>query len=366
MSDNEQNSAADKSHEPTPQKIQKSREKGDVSYSPEATAAATYIGFFVALTFASAWSATTLLGTLKTFFMHPHDVGASLFAAGKNDATGELMLNVLGALMPVFLAIIAAAVCSVAGQRAFVIAVSKVKPKWSRLSIVDNAKQKFGPNGLAEFVRSAAKLLAVLGILYFSAKNLFLELPALTLAPAGAIAEILYEEAVLFCGLITAAAVLIAAIDLPWRRFQHLSKLKMTHQELKEENKETEGDPSLKSARRQRAEAIATNRMMADVPKSDIVIVNPTHYAVAIKWERKKHAAPICVAKGVDEVAARIREAAAASGVPIKRDPPTARSIHAIVDIGQEIRREHYAAVAAAIHYADKLRKSRRRAGVRQ
>ncbi len=96
---------------------------------------------------------------------------------------------------------------------------------------------------------------------------------------------------------------------------------------------------------------------MADIPKANVVIVNPLHYAVALQWEREKGGAPLCVAKGVDEVAARIREVAAANGIPIRRDPPTARSIHALVEIGQEIKREHYAAVAAAIHFADEMRK---------
>jgi len=102
--------------------------------------------------------------------------------------------------------------------------------------------------------------------------------------------------------------------------------------------------------------SIATNKMMHDVPKADVVIVNPTHYAVALQWDRAGGAAPICVAKGVDELAGRIREIAAIAGVPIKSDPPSARAIYASIEVGDEVKREHFAAVAAAIHFADAIR----------
>ena len=115
----------------------------------------------------------------------------------------------------------------------------------------------------------------------------------------------------------------------------------------------------MKAQRRSRAEAIATNRMLLDVPKADVVIVNPTHFAVALKWSRAKGSAPVCVAKGEGEVALRIREVAATAGVPIHADPPTARALHATVEIGREIAPEHYRAVAAAIRFADRMRQRR-------
>jgi flagellar biosynthetic protein FlhB len=135
----------------------------------------------------------------------------------------------------------------------------------------------------------------------------------------------------------------------------------MSRKEMLDEFKANEGDPHLKSARRQRAQEVATNRMLTDVAKADVVVVNPTHYAVALRWDRTKRGAPICVAKGVDEIARRIRERAAEHGIPIHRDPPTARAMHASVEIGQEIRPEHYRAVAAAIRFADSMRKRARR-----
>jgi flagellar biosynthetic protein FlhB len=131
----------------------------------------------------------------------------------------------------------------------------------------------------------------------------------------------------------------------------------MTRQEMTEEHKESEGDPHFRAHRRQRGQEIAMNRMLRAVPEADVVLVNPTHYAVALKWNRKDGRAPVCIAKGRDEVAARIRERANAAGVPVHRDPPTARALHAALDIGDEIGREHYQAVAAAIRFAEAMRK---------
>ena len=155
-------------------------------------------------------------------------------------------------------------------------------------------------------------------------------------------------------------SIVIAALDLAWVNFDHRRKLKMTLQELRDETKESEGDPAVKAKRRRRATEIATNRMLADVPRADVVVVNPTHYAVALAWTRKRGSAPRCVAKGTDEIAARIREIAGESGIPIHRDPPTARTLHATVDIGQEIPPELYRAVAAAIRFAEDMRRRMR------
>jgi flagellar biosynthetic protein FlhB len=128
-----------------------------------------------------------------------------------------------------------------------------------------------------------------------------------------------------------------------------------------DEFKESEGDPHFKAARRQRAQEVATNRMLVDVARADVVVVNPTHYAVALRWDRGKGGAPVCVAKGVDEIARAIRERAAEHGIPIHSDPPTARAMFASVELGQEIRAEHFRAVAAAIRFADAMRRKARR-----
>ena len=355
MSGESRNEGQEKSYAPTQQKIQRSREQGDVPYSSEITAAATYAAFYVCLVTAGAWTAAKTVETLAGFLRRPADLAPIFMSPASTPFLQDLTWRLAVALGPLFGLLALAALASLFGQRAVVFAPSKLKLKLSRLSIIDNAKQKYGSQGLFEFLKSLAKLTAILAILAFAIKARFLELPSLSAFPAQAFGAIIQREAVYFVGFITIAAVAIAAIDFPWRLFQHRKRLMMTLDELKKESKEAEGDPYLKSARRERANALARNRMMADIPGADVVIVNPRHYAIVLKWDRDAGAAPVCVAKGVDEIAARIREAAAAAGVPIRRDPPTARSIYALVDIGKEVKREHFAAVAAAIHYADEI-----------
>jgi flagellar biosynthetic protein FlhB len=152
-------------------------------------------------------------------------------------------------------------------------------------------------------------------------------------------------------------SAIVSVLDYFWQKFDYKRKLMMTRQEITDEMKDSEGDPHMKHKRRQMGNDIASQRMMEDVPDADVIVVNPQHFAVALKWDRSAGSAPVCVAKGVDEIARRIREIAAASGVPIHRDPPTARSLFATVEIGQEVEPDHYKPVAAAIRYAEKMRK---------
>ena len=154
--------------------------------------------------------------------------------------------------------------------------------------------------------------------------------------------------------------IIVASIDVPFQLWQHTKQLMMTKQEVKDETKETEGDPHTKQVRRQMGYEIATSRMLADVPGADVVVVNPEHYAVALKWQRTRGTAPVCLAKGVDEIAARIRETAVEHGVPIYREPGTARALFASTDIGEEIPVDLYKAVAAAIRFADAMREKAR------
>jgi len=149
--------------------------------------------------------------------------------------------------------------------------------------------------------------------------------------------------------------------DILWKWFDHRRKNRMSRQEMQDEHKDSEGDPHMKAARRQRGVDIAMKQMLADVAGADVVIVNPTHYAVALQWKRGSGRAPVCVAKGTDEVAARIRAKATEASVPIWSDPPCARAIHATVKIGDEIARDHFAAVAAAIRFAEKMREKARK-----
>ena len=251
------------------------------------------------------------------------------------------------------------AVGSILLQRAFLFTPSKLALKWDRISPLSGAKNKFGAQGLFEFVKSAVKL-----VIYVVALGVFMVNQAdaivgsLALAP-GQVGIVLGRMLVSLLALVFLIALVIGAVDYLWQRGPHLRKNRMSRKEMMDELKQSEGDPLMKQQRRQRGQEIAMNRMLADVPKADVVIVNPTHFAVALQWD-KTRAAPLCLAKGVDETAARIRELAQEYAVPLHSDPPTARALYAEVNIGEEIRPEHYRAVAAAIRFAENIRNKAR------
>jgi flagellar biosynthetic protein FlhB len=161
--------------------------------------------------------------------------------------------------------------------------------------------------------------------------------------------------------IVLVIALALGVVDYTWQRAEHLRTNRMSRKELTDEAKNSDGDPAMKQKRRQKAIALAMNQMLNDVPEADVIVVNPTHYAIALKWDRTGSGAPECVAKGVDLVAARIREVAQENGVPIHSDPSTARALYATVEIGETIQRDHFKAVAAAIRFADRIRKAARK-----
>ena len=351
----------DKSFDPTPHKLQEARRKGEVAKSNDLMTAAGYAGLTVAL-LASGSAAIGEFGAQMTAMLdQPERIAALVFDGGPTAALSGWMRGVLVSLSPIFALPALAVLGAVLAQRAFVVAPSKLEPKLSRISLIQNAKQKFGRGGFFEFAKSFAKLL-----IYSACLALFLnarlpDMVAVIQNDAGGVVLLLAELFIAFMLVVVLVATAIGGIDAVWQHQEHLRKNRMSRKEIMDETKNAEGDPHLKQERRSRAQAIAAQQMMVDVPEADVVIVNPTHYAVALKWDRAPGKAPVCVAKGVDEVARRIREIAAEASVPIHHDPPTARALHAVTEIGAEVAPEHYQAVAAAIRFADQIRDRARR-----
>ncbi len=348
---------SDKSFEPTPQKLKKARDKGEVAKSNDLSVVAAYAGFLIALLAAGQFGLQKM-GTMFVVLIGQSDHIADLLISGSaRGPVGGMLRSALAALSLVFALPAAAVLLSLIAQRALVFAPSKLKPKLSRISILSNAKNKFGRGGLFEFGKSFVKL-----VIYGTCLALFLsanldDILSASAAPAGSSLQLMMTLLFRFIFIVITIALAIGAADYLWQYAEHMRKNRMSRKEIQDETKDAEGDPHVKQQRRQRAQEIATNQMMAEVPKADVVIVNPTHFAVVLKWSRRSGSAPVCVAKGVDEVAAAIRTTAGQSGVPIHSDPPTARALHATVDIGQEIAEEHYRPVAAAIRFAEEMRK---------
>ncbi|MDB5659323.1 MAG: Flagellar biosynthesis protein FlhB [Cypionkella sp.] len=285
---------------------------------------------------------------------------APLFFGNDTAPIAAMSFAFASAILPIFAAPMLGVALMLVAQRAVHFAPEKLSLKWSRISPLANAKQKFGREGLFEFGKSFAKLLVVALILTVQlSENAADILASLAMEPAQSMALML-QLLLHFMLLVVLTIGIFGGVDYFWQQMQHRRRNMMSRKDLIDEMKDSEGDPHVKQQRRQRAQQIATNRLLQDVAKADVIVVNPSHYAVALKWSRKGRAAPICVAKGVDEVAARIRAKAAEAGVPLQSDPPTARAIYATVDIGQQIRPEHYRAVAAAIRFAEAMRKRRK------
>lgn len=348
---------ADKSFDATPQKLLEARKKGDVAKSTDLMTACAYLGLLIALLTVGS-SGLGRMGTAMMALLDQSDSLSPLFFEGRSTAAaGGLMQAVGSGMAPVFALPAVGVVLAVFAQQAWVFAPSKLEPKLNRLSIITNAKNKFRRDGLFEFFKSFVKLLIFsLTLALFIRAWLPDMIGVLQTNPQTAIA-LLAKICTSFLIVVVVVSGAIGGVDALWQHASHMRKNMMSRKEITDETKSSEGDPHLKQERRQRALTASQNQMMKDVPGADVIIVNPTHYAVTLKWSRAAGEAPTCVAKGVDEIAATIRRLGAEAGVPIHSDPPTARALHAAVDIGAQIRHEDYAPVAAAIRFAEDMRR---------
>jgi len=276
----------EKSHEPTPRKLDEARRQGDIPRSSDLNFAAALLGLALACAGAGAFAVSRAGAALAGWIGDAAASAGPLEIATLRAGFAGLMAEVLVALAPVLGLPVLLVVASVAGQRGFVFAGPKIAPKLSRIDPVAVAKQKFGRAGLFEFAKSALKLIAIslaVGLFLYAGRGPLIG--SLQAAPAqigGLMGRMLLD----FLWLSVAISGVIAALDYLFQVSDHRLRQSMTHKELRDEFRQTEGDPHVKQARRQRGHDIATNRMLAEVPKADVVLVNPTHYAVALRWDR--------------------------------------------------------------------------------
>lgn len=354
MSDTDEGSG-EKEFEATEARLEEQRRKGEVPRSADLNTAAAMMGFVAAAALQGP-QAMEQMGRLGAVLLGQADRLSTLLTDRVTAPLGGILWDMSVAVASFFLLPIIFVLASLVAQRAIILAPEKVAPKLTRLSILSNAQQKFGRDGLFQFAKSCVKLVIVTAILWVFVMDRLARIKiSLTLAPALGAIEML-DMLLHFLVLVCIVWLVLGAVDYLWARAEHLRRNRMSHQEMRDEHKQAEGDPHAKHERRRRGREIATNRMLDDVPEANVIIVNPTHYAVALKWSPLSPGAPVCVAKGVDEIAARIRERARDAGVPIHSDPVTARALYASVKLGQEVQPEHYAAVAVAIRFAETVR----------
>lgn len=359
MSGPSEDDDADKEFEASQKKLDEARTRGDVTKSIELNAAAAYAGLALACLLAGSYSVVGI-GNAGMALLGQADRLAPIFMEAPAAPMGAIASAFALASLPLFAAPAVAVLLALVLQRAIVFAPEKLAFQVSRISPMATAKQKFGIEGLVEFAKNGLKMIVIgilLGIYLHARAASILTSLYLDVGPAMALLLRFFLE---FLLLVVVISAVFGGLDYFWQAAVQAKRNRMSRKEMTDEMKDTEGDPHVKQQRRARGQEIATNRMLVDVPTADVIIVNPTHYAVALKWNKSAGAAPICVAKGVDEVAARIREAAALSGVPVHSDPPTARALYAAMRIGDQIMPEHYRAVATAIRFAERMRSKAR------
>lgn len=359
----EEDEAAEKSHEPSQRKLEQQRKKGEIPRSVDINTAMAYLGLLVCGVAAGKTSLTGLAEGILPLLAQPDRLISDFFEGGATAISGSVIIAALTPALPLLIAPGIFVLLTLFAMRGFTFSTSKLKPKISRIDPIANAKSKFGRKGLFDFFKSFIKL-----VIYSVLLGVFLswqldDIAGMIFSTPAQITAILSNLILRFLAVVVGVAFVIGVLDAFFQHSEHLRKNRMTLKELRDEMKDSEGDPHMKQHRRARAQEIAMSQMISEVPKANVIIVNPTHYAVALKWDRLSGGAPVCIAKGTDHIAARIREAAAESGVPVHSDPPTARALFASVDIGHEISKDLYRPVAAAIRFADSMRAKAREKG---
>jgi flagellar biosynthetic protein FlhB len=350
----EQDTSQERTEEPTPRRLQKAKEKGQIARSRElGTMGVLLVG------------GTTLLligGSLVRTIVDIAHLGLQLTPEQARDPARLLVvfeaagIEALVALMPFFVMVTLVAVLSHMALGGWSFAATAMAFKWEKMDPVKGLKRVFGPKGLMELAKALGKFLVVLGVavwLLWWQVDHYLALSQMP--PEAALAETVWIILVSFL-VVAAALVVVAAVDVPFQLWDHKRQLKMTRQEVKDEYKDTEGKPEVKQKIRQLQREMAQRRMMEDVPKADVVVTNPTHFAVALRYDQQRAPAPVLVAKGSDRVATRIRELAAEHDVPRVEAPLLARALYHSTEIGQEIPQRLYVAVAQVLAYCYRLR----------
>lgn len=346
---------AQRTEEPTPKKLREARKKGDAPKSQEATTAVMLAAGAIGLWLAASPIAKSLAATGALFLGNSHEIMTDAGALQRLFAeTAASLATSLGMLTLLF--VIAALVANIT-QALPVFTAERLKPSLQKISPLAGAKRIFGPSGLFNFAKGVGKIVIV-GIILAVAIWPERDLLAKTLFfSGGELLSVMQSLSLRLVGLAVAAMVVIGGLDYAFQRHAWRKRLRMTKEEVRRELKESEGDPQIKGRQRQLRESRMRKRMLAAVKDATVLIMNPTHFAVALEYESGAQTAPICVAKGLDDLALRMRAEAQKYGVPVVENPPLARALYANVEIDDEIPLEHYEAVAKVIGFI--LRKAR-------
>ncbi|MEH6501613.1 MAG: flagellar biosynthesis protein FlhB [Pseudoalteromonas distincta] len=356
-------SGQDKSEDPTEKRLKESRDKGQIARSKELNTLAVVMVAAAGLIMLGPAMAGRLLDLMRFNFIIEREALYSTDTMGLQLlASVGIGLEVIG---PLFFMLLIAALVGPILLGGWLLSAKSMAPKFSRMNPLAGLKRMFSIKALVELLKALAKFLVVL-ITALAVLNLFqdqmLTLDRQPLPDAIAHSARILGKALLF---LACSLILIAAVDIPFQLWDNKQKMKMTKQEVKDEYKDSEGKPEVKSRIRQLQREMAERRMMGEVPKADVVITNPTHFAVALKYDPIKSGAPVVIAKGADFTALRIREVAAEHDIIVLESPPLARAVFYSTELDQQIPSGLYLAVAQVLAYVFQLRQYRAGQGKR-
>ncbi|MFZ7125693.1 MAG: flagellar biosynthesis protein FlhB [Desulfobacterales bacterium] len=350
-----QDTGMEKTEKATPRKRRKAREKGQVAQSreiPSVMILLTSLGIFY---FAGAWMFEQLEGTLHGSLSGAIPLNIETIAEADHLAKW-CFASFFRILLPMAVPLVVIGIVANVAQFGFLFKESFLVPDLKKVFSLSGFKRLFSLKSLVELLKSLFKILFVGGIAYAVVKGELDRIPSLVQLDILGVLSYLAGTSFKIVFFVCMALLVLAAGDFAYQRWQHEKELRMTKQEVKEEHKQSEGDPKVKSRIRKAQMEMARKRMMEMVPTADVVVTNPTHFAVALTFDAKVMDAPTVVAKGADHMAARIRKVASDNGVPIVENKPLARSLYKVAEIGDAIPVELYKAVAGVLAYVYRLK----------
>jgi flagellar biosynthesis protein FlhB len=350
--------AEERTESATPKRLEEARRKGQIPRSRDLSAAAVMLAAGGGLYYLGSGLGGELFDLTRRSLSFSRE--QALDAAQVVPAVTSAFADGLLACLPLFGVIVLAALLAPLALGGWSFSTEALMPQFNRLNPLSGLKRMFAMHSLVELLKALVKF-AVVGIVsYLVLRNATSEMLGLGQEPV----RLAIAHAVKLAGqgllYISTGLLLIAAVDVPYQLWHYAKQLKMTREEVVREMKESEGSPEVKGRIRQMQQEMARRRMMQEVPKADVIITNPTHFAVALRYDDKRMRAPVVVAKGADEVAARIREIAGEHAVPLFEAPPLARVLFRNVDLGQEVPASLYVAVAQVLSYVFQLRTAKR------
>jgi len=348
---------AQKTEEPTAKKLEDAFKKGQVPKSQEVGHWFMTMGITLVVMIFIAGLGKALTFDLMKFIAEPHAIPFDRYHLGT--LFGDLGWEVVYVLAPALGTLMIAGLLGNLVQHRPVFSADRLKPKFEKISLLKGVKRLFSLKSFMEFLKGILKLTLVGCIAILFVLPSMDQLPIVISYSVNQVLELIQDQSLLLLAGVVAVMSVVAGLDFMYQRYNHHKELRMTKQEVKDENKQTEGDPMIKSRLRAIRMERSRQRMMQAVPTADVVITNPTHFAVALKYSAEDERAPVVVAKGLDNIAFKIREIAEESEIPVVENPPLARALHKACNLDDEIPYEHFKAVAEIIGYVMRLNKNK-------